>query len=120
LSRLGAFSTQLLRKVNGQLVPDPSRREVTPSRVVWGHLGAIGLDFLRGSAISVGGLIGGGWLAIWIGDAWPLGMAGTLVLLAVGACIPAGAFVGTLGGWRRKGILFGAGLTGFLLAGLLL
>ncbi len=120
LSRLGSSSTILLRRLNGRLVPDPSRREVTPARIIWGHLGAIALDFARGSALSFGGLLAGGSLGAWMGGIWPIGMSGTLVLLAVGASIPAGAFVGTLGGWKRRGILFGAGLTGFLLASLVL
>ncbi len=120
LSRLGASSIRFLRRVNGRLAPDPSRREVTAARIVWGHLGAVALDFVRGAALTLLGLVAGGWLAGWIGGAWPIAMPGTLALLGVGACIPAGAFVGTLGGWRRKGILFGAGLTAFLVASLVL
>lgn len=120
LSRLGASSIQFLRKINGRLVPDPSRHEVTPSRIVGAHLGAVALDFFRGTALSISGLVVGGWLAGRIGHAWPIGMPGTLVLLSIGACIPAGAFIGTLGGWRRKGILFGAGLMAFLVASLVL
>jgi hypothetical protein len=120
LSRFGAFSTLLLRRINSRLAPDPSRGEVTPSRIVFGHLSAIGLDFARGSALSIGGLLVGRWLAGWASEAWPIGLPGTLVLLAVGASIPVGAFVGTLGGWRKKGLLFGAGFTGFLIASLVL
>ena len=120
LSRLGARSVLILRRINGRIVPDPSRMDVTPKRIVWAHLGAIALDFLRGSALSFGGLVVGAWLADRLWEAWPLGMSGTLVLLAVGACIPAGAFVGTLGGWKKRGVLFGAGMAGFLLASLVL
>jgi len=120
LSRLGALSARILRKVNGRLVPDPSRKEVTASRIVWAHLAGVGLDFVRGCLLSLLGLTVGGWMARVMVDIWPLGMSGTYVLLAVGACIPAGALVGTLGGWRKRGVLFGAGLSGFLLASLIL
>ena len=54
-------------------------------------------------------------LADSVSGTWPLGMSGTMVLLAVGASIPAGALVGTLGRWRRRGVLFCVGLVGFLL-----
>ncbi len=120
LSRLSAVSVRILRKANGRLVPDPSRREVTHSRIVWGHLAGLVLDFGRGSVISLAGLVIGAWLAETASGSWPLEMTGTLALLAIGASIPAGAFVGSLGGWRRRGVLFGAGLTGFLLASLVL
>jgi mannose/fructose/N-acetylgalactosamine-specific phosphotransferase system component IIC len=120
LSRLGAFSTRILRRLNGRLVPDPSRKEVTPSRIIWAHMGGVALDFLRGCLLSLAGLIAGGWITRIAEDVWPLGMPGTYVLLAVGACIPAGAFVDALGGWRRRGSLFGAGLSGFLLASFVL
>ncbi len=120
LSRVGAASVRVLRKINGRLVPDPSRMEVTPARVVGAHLGGLLLDFGRGCLLSLAGLVLGAWVASTAAEAWPLGMTGTLALLAIGASIPAGAFVGSLGGWRRRGVLFGAGLTGFLLASLIL
>jgi hypothetical protein len=84
------------------------------------HLTALSLDFLRGCALSLVGLVLGSIVAPVAGGIWPLGMPGTLTLIAVGASIPAGAFIGSLGGWRRRGIVLGAGLTVFLLAGLLL
>jgi len=120
LSRVGAVSVRVLRKINGRLVPDPSRREVTPARVVGAHLAGLFFDFARGCLLSLAGLVLGAWVASTAAEAWPLGMTGTLALLAIGASIPAGAFVGSLGGWRRRGVLFGAGLTGFLLASLIL
>jgi mannose/fructose/N-acetylgalactosamine-specific phosphotransferase system component IIC len=120
LSRLGAYSIRFLRKVNGRLVPDPSRREVTTSRILWAHLGGVSLSFVRGAIMSLIGLVIGLGLADLPGEIWPLQMPGTLILLGIGATVPAGALVGSLGGWRRRGILFGAGLVGFFLAGLIL
>jgi len=120
LSPLSAFSVRILRKINGRLVPDPSRREVTSSRIVWAHLGGLVLDFSRGCLLSLVGLVTGQWVANAASEAWPLEMPGTLALLAIGASIPAGAFLRSMGGWRRRGVLLGAGLAGFLLASLVL
>ncbi len=120
LSKAGAISTRFLRRLNGRLVPDPSRRRVTSARIVWAHLGAVALEFLRGCALSLVGLLAGGLLVEVTSGHWPIGLSGTFVLLTVGASLTAGAFVGTLGGWRRRGVLFGAGLTGFLVASLVL
>lgn len=120
LSRFGALSTRWLRKVNGRIMSDPTRITLTPSRVVWAHLSCIGLDFLRGCILSGFGLWAGSWLASAPLGSWPLKWPGTLALLAVGATIPAGALVGSLGGWRKRGKLFGTGLAVFLLASLVL
>lgn len=120
LSRLGFYSTRFLRKLNGRLAPDPAREFVTSSRIVWGHMGGIALDLLRGCVLTFLGLLAGLGLAEAPAEVWPLRTHGTLVLLAVGACIPAGAFVVSLGGWRRRGVLFGAGMLGFLLVSLIL
>jgi len=120
LSRLGALSVRVMRRINGRLIPDPSRKEVTTARILWGHLGAVALDFGRGCFLSLLGLLLGYGVAGSLREAWPLGMAGTLTLLAVGGSIPAGALVGSLGGWSRRGVLFGAGLVGFLVVALIL
>jgi mannose PTS system EIIC component len=113
-SRIGSGSVQALRHLNGRFVPDPSRQEVTRSRIVRAHLAGIGLDFGRGFMLSAVGLVIGTWLAGTLGELWPLGMPGTLGILAVGASLPAGAFVRSLGGWRRRAMFFVTGLLGFL------
>lgn len=120
LSRVGAQSTRAMRKVTARLVADPSRREVSPGQVIWGHLGGVTLDFLRGCFLTLFGLMVGSWIATAPTQHWPLQMPGTLAVLAIGASVPAGAFVGSLGGWRKRGILFGAGVLGFFLASLIL
>lgn len=120
LSRLGSLLSRILRKINGRLVPDPSRQEVTPGRIVAGHLCALSLDFARGCLLTLVGLGLGSAVAFLAADSWPLGMPGTLTLLAVGASIPAGAFVGSLGGWRRRWVLLASGVTTFLLLSLVL
>jgi mannose/fructose/N-acetylgalactosamine-specific phosphotransferase system component IIC len=119
-SRLGGVSIRLRRKINGRLVPDPSEENVSASRVLWAHMGGLALDFFRGSVLSILGLGVGRGLAQVVGDAWPLGMSATLGLLVVGACVPAGAFMESLGGWRRRKTIFAVGLAGFLLGSIFL
>lgn len=119
-SRLAAVSIRVLRDVNGRLVPDPSRGPVTEGRIVWGHLGAISLDFFRGVGLTAVGLAVAMTLANILDGIWPLSSSHTLGLLLLGASLPAGAFVASLGGWRKRGVLFFAGLAGFLIGAYLL
>ena len=119
-SRLAAYSVRLLRKINGRIVPDPSRGPVSTGRILWAHLGCIGLDFLRGVALTALGLLITLWTTRLLHDAWPLDSASTLGLLFLGASLPAGAFIGSLGGWQKRGVLFAAGAGGFLIGSILL
>jgi hypothetical protein len=119
-SRLADLSIHLQRKTNGRIVPDPTRAPVSNRRLVVAHLSCIGLDFLRGCVLTLLGLIAARFLAGMVGEAWPLGPPLTLGLLILGASLPAGAFVRSLGGWRRRGVLFAAGAGGFLIASFLL
>jgi mannose/fructose/N-acetylgalactosamine-specific phosphotransferase system component IIC len=119
-SRLAAFSNHLLRRVNGRIVPDPSRAPASPRRTVWAHLACIGLDFCRGAVLSALGLAAARWTAAALPGLWPIGPPWTLGLLILGASLPAGAFVRSLGGWRKRGVLFMAGAGGFLIGSILL
>jgi len=114
-TRIAALSIRILRGINGQLAPDPSRDAVGEARISWGHLSAISLDFLRGAALTGVGITMAVALAAALDGFWPLGTSSTLGLLLLGASIPAGAFVASLGGWRKRGVLFFAGLSGFLI-----
>jgi mannose/fructose/N-acetylgalactosamine-specific phosphotransferase system component IIC len=120
LSRVGSWSIRVQRKINRHLAPDPSRGEMSERKILAGHLAAVGLDLVRGMMLSLVGLLVGVWLAGHAYSHWPLERPGTLTLLAIGGALPAGALVGSLGGWRKRGILFGAGMAGFLLAGWIL
>jgi PTS system mannose-specific IIC component len=120
LSRAGAQSTRAMRRITARIVADPSQKEVTYGQVTWGHLAGVTLDFFRGCLLTLFGLTAGAWVATTPTHHWPLAMPGTLAVLAIGAAIPAGAFVGSLGGWRKRGVLFGAGVVGFFLASLIL
>ncbi len=119
-SRLGAISSRFLRRINGRLAPDPSRGPVSTSRIIGAHLSGLAMDFARGCGLSLLGVIIGQGFALAAGDFWPLGMPATLGILVVGACVPAGAFIGSLGGWNRRKALFATGLVGFLLGSIFL
>lgn len=119
-TRLGARSVRWLRRVVGRMIPDPSGGEVSTARIVRAHLLAMALDFSRGCVLSVSGLLVGRLLSSVLGPLWPFGMPGTVGILALGACLPAGAYLRRLGGWKRRGIVFGAGVAGFLVGSMLL
>lgn len=117
--QIGGLSITVLRTINARIVPDPARRPVTRREVVRSHLGAIGLDFLRGCLVTAVGL--------WVGSAtlrvvpaWPLTDANTRGLLLMGAAVSLGILLRSYGGLRRRGILFAMGLFAGALGGVLL
>lgn len=120
LSRFGAFSIRLLRRINGRLAPDPSREVVTPGRLARAHQTCILLDSLRGAGLVGLGLLGLSLVPPGLAGIWPLSLPWTLAFLIFGAAVPAGAFIRSLGGWKRRGVLFGAGAAGFLIGSFLL
>ncbi len=119
-SRIAALTIRILRVLNGRLIPDPSRGVVTESRIIWGHLAGLGLDFSRGLVLTGLGMALALVLAVVLDGLWPLNTSLTLGLLLLGASLPAGAFLDSLGGWRKRGVLFFAGLAGFLIGSYLL
>ena len=119
-ARLGAGSIRLLRRVNGRLVPDPSRGVVTARSLVGLHVLGIGLDFLRGLLLTGTGVFLGAWLVGMLAESWPLTRPMTVGVLALGASIPLGGLIRGLGGWRRRGLILAAGLLLFLLGSLAL
>jgi len=118
--QLGGWSIVMLRRVNGRVAPDPTRGPVTPARAEWAHVAAMGIDLVRGTVLTgVGILVGVGAVAP-AAESWPLGTEATVGLLLVAAAIPAGALLRTLGGARRRGLLFAIGAVMGLVGGLLL
>jgi mannose/fructose/N-acetylgalactosamine-specific phosphotransferase system component IIC len=118
--QIGGWSISGLRNVNALIAPDPVRPAVRPGRVVRAHLLAVFLDFLRGALVTGSGV----WFAAVaverLNARWPLGQADTLGLLLVGAAVSAGILLHSFGGFRRRRVLFVAGLTGGALMGLIL
>ena len=121
LSDLLNFRTRALTAVaNSRILPDPTRARVSSGQVVLAHLGCVGLDFLRGAVLAGLGLGLAGWTASSLQGLWPLSLPITLGLLILGTALPAGAFVRSVGGWRKRGVLFAAGAGGFLIGSILL
>jgi mannose/fructose/N-acetylgalactosamine-specific phosphotransferase system component IIC len=119
-SRLAAFSNHLLRRTNGKIVPDPARAPVSAGPLVRAHLTCLSLDFCRGGLLTVLGILAARPAGRALDGIWPLSPPFTLGFLILGAALPAGAFVRSLGGWRKRGVLFAAGAGGFLIGSILL
>jgi hypothetical protein len=108
LGQVGGMSISLLRRVNGHFVQDAS--EVSMRRLVAGHLLAVALDFARGAAVTFVGVLVGRVAAQHAVTVWPLGEADSAGLLLVGGAVSAGIMLRSLGGFRRRRVLFTAGL----------
>lgn len=118
--QLGGWSIVVLRRANGRVAPDPFQGTVTPARVEWSHVAAMGIDLVRGTVLTgVGILVGVGAVAP-AAESWPLSLDATVGSLLVAAALPAGVLLRTLGGARRRGVLFAVGAVVGLVGGLLL
>ncbi|MDA0313226.1 MAG: PTS sugar transporter subunit IIC [Gemmatimonadetes bacterium] len=108
--QIGAYSVTELRKLNGHLVPEPTDASAGPRRIVFAQVSGVGLDFLRGAAITVLGAVTGRALVSRLAPSWPLSIDGSYGLLFVGAAVSVGILLHDLGGFRRRKILFALGL----------
>jgi PTS system mannose-specific IIC component len=108
--RLGGLSITGLRKLNGRLVPEPEDARVSPRRVVAAHLGAVFLDFLRACAVTLTGILVGRAVLARTASEWPISAPDSRGLLLVGAAVSSGILLRSLGGFRRRRVLFAAGL----------
>jgi mannose/fructose/N-acetylgalactosamine-specific phosphotransferase system component IIC len=106
--QVGGFTITWLRRLNGRLVPVPDGPH--PESVTWAHLGAVGLDFLRGSVVTASGIVLGRVAVASVVRAWPLGGRSSMGLLLVGGAVSAGIFLRSLGGFRRRRLLFMGGV----------
>lgn len=106
--QVGGFSVSLLRRVNGAFVPEPA--SASSQKVAIAHSLALVLDFIRGVLVTLTGVVVGrqfvGGLAAW----WPLPEDDTTGLLLVGGAVSAGILLRSLGGFRRRKVLFVAGM----------
>ncbi len=105
---LGGLSISWLRRLNGHLVPDRNARH--PQRVTGLHLGAVALDFLRGTVVTAFGITAGREAVRALGEGWPLDGGDSVGLLLVGGAASAGILLRSLGGFRRRRVLFMAGV----------
>lgn len=119
-SYLGGLTVGVQRHLNGRIAPDPFVETLSPGQVARDHLTAIGLDFLRGVLVTVGGLLAALLVAPLVGGAWPLSLDTTFALLFVVAGVPLGILLRSFGGFRRRGLLFVSGLVAGVVGAVLL
>jgi mannose/fructose/N-acetylgalactosamine-specific phosphotransferase system component IIC len=106
--QLGGLSISLMRRLNGKMVPDP---EGTGSvRIVRAHLSALVLDFVRGALVTLSGIVVGQAGGVRLAAGWPLTEGESTALLLAGGAASAGILLRSLGGFRRRRLLFAAGM----------
>ena len=108
--QVGGFSITALRKANGFIVPEPADSRADTARIAAAHLGAVGLDFMRGVLITGTGVAIGRAVVARVGAPWPLGERESLALVLVGGAVSVGILLHDLGGFRERRVLFAAGL----------
>ncbi|MFQ5536918.1 MAG: PTS sugar transporter subunit IIC [Gemmatimonadota bacterium] len=118
--QVGSVTVTALRHLNDRLAPDAGTAHPTPGRVAGAHLGAIALDFLRGTAVTLVGLLLGRLGMEPFTDLWTWHLHHTLAVILVGGAVSAGIFLRGVGGFRRRRILFVLGLALGILGGRLL
>ena len=108
--QIGGFSITALRRANGFIVPEPADAHADAGRVAAAHLGAVGLDFVRGVLITGTGVAIGRFVVARLAVAWPLGEREGFALMLAGAAVSVGILLHDLGGFRERRVLFVAGL----------
>jgi mannose/fructose/N-acetylgalactosamine-specific phosphotransferase system component IIC len=108
--QVGGASITRLRQLNSRLAPEPDDPSHGPRRIVAAHLGAIALDFLRGSVVTATGVWVGRLVVPALTHSWPLSPTASTGLLLAGGAVSAGILLRDLGGFRRRRIAFVAGL----------
>lgn len=87
---VAGWSQTRLRELNGRLVPVPGDTEVSADSVSRAVVAGIGLDLLRGAALTVVGTLLA-WSAVPLLEGrWPLGAEATRGFLLVGAMVSLG------------------------------
>jgi mannose/fructose/N-acetylgalactosamine-specific phosphotransferase system component IIC len=108
--QLGGLSITALRHVNARLVPEPSRTPHGSSDVTAPHVLALLLDFARGAAVTLTGVVLGRAVIAGLGAAWGVPPATSVGLLLVGGTVSAGILLRDLGGFRKRRGLLAAGM----------
>lgn len=108
--QIGGASITGLRHLNSKLAPEPEDPSRGLTRIVLAHLAAIVLDFARGVLVTVSGVWAGRIVLAALVGGWPLTGAASTGLLLVGSAVSAGILLRDLGGFRRRRIVFVAGL----------
>jgi PTS system mannose-specific IIC component len=109
--RVGGASVHLQRRVNERLVVGWTESRRRPDRELERrHLLAMGLDYLRGAAISAGGAWIGALGLQWIGPLWGFDAVSPVGLLTVATAAVIAALLHFFGGWSQRRLAFLLGI----------
>ncbi len=106
--QVGGITISGLRQLNSRIVPEPDA--LRPDRLARAHVLAVLLDGVRGALVTLAGTVTGRWAVALLADAWPLEASDSHGLLLVGGAVSAGILLRSLGGYRKRRMLFAAGL----------
>lgn len=108
--QLAGSTVTWLRRVNARLVPDPERGPASSGRLTAAHLGAVLIDFARGAAVTIVGVLLARPSVAALASSWPIAADATLGLLLVGGSVSVGILLRDFGGFRRRVAAFVVGL----------
>jgi mannose/fructose/N-acetylgalactosamine-specific phosphotransferase system component IIC len=108
--QLAGLSVTWMRRLNSHIVPEPGTGHPGPRRVWTAHLGAVLIDFARGSAVTLLGVVVGRAIVSGMHGPWALSPSDTVGLLLVGGAASVGILLRDVGGFRRRKTLFVTGL----------
>jgi len=108
--QLGGFSITWLRHANSRLVPEPTRAPRRSGDVTSAHALALLMDFARGAAVTLSGLLVGRLVVGSFAAAWALAPGASAGLLLLGGTVSAGILLRDLGGFRRRHALLATGM----------
>jgi mannose/fructose/N-acetylgalactosamine-specific phosphotransferase system component IIC len=108
--QLAGASVTYMRRLNSRLAPEPGRGHPGPSGIWVPHLGAVLVDFLRGTVVTFLGVLVGRAIVSGMHGPWALSPSDSVGLLLVGGAASVGILLRDVGGFRRRKTLFAAGL----------
>lgn len=108
--QLGGATVTVQRHLNSRLVPEAADSTHASKRVSAAHSAAIGFDFLRGTLMTLSGVVVGRAVVGALVQSWPLSTSTSTGLMLVGGAVSVGILLHDLGGFRKRRMLFVAGL----------
>jgi mannose/fructose/N-acetylgalactosamine-specific phosphotransferase system component IIC len=110
VSELGGITVGVQRHMVARAFGLTDPESMTAQNLTTVHLTAVLLDFLRGTVVTVVGLVVGGWLSGALASRWPLPYETTVALILIGASVHLGALLRGFGGWKSRRTVFLVGL----------
>ena len=110
ISEIGGMTVGLQRHMVARCFVRIEDGSMTASKLTAVHLLSVLLDFVRGAAVTVAGLVVGGWFSGFFVSRWPLSYETTVALVLVGASVHLGALLRGFGGWKSRRAVFMVGL----------